>query len=148
MMMKLLHRITTTFLVLRQAVGLSFAPFAHHHYSTALVRAIPDSCPDALSSSAEVVDLERARQQHDAYCRILRDTCGLRLIEIPQPEYTICPDACFVEDTAIVLSPSYYLLSSAGHAHAPSPPQSRSGSRDGTYRTQDRGWMPHLAGYG
>jgi dimethylargininase len=46
------------------------------------------------------IDLERAIEQHRAYCDALA-RLGLRVIRLPaDPE---CPDCCFVEDTAVVL---------------------------------------------
>lgn len=72
-------------------------------YTTAIVREIPDSFPDALTlcSDNSAVNLDVARQQHAEYCRILSEHCQLKL------HYAPCdnnyPDACFVEDTALVL---------------------------------------------
>jgi dimethylargininase len=44
-------------------------------------------------------DLERAREQHEAYCQTLA-ACGLRVIRLaPDEEH---PDSTFVEDTAIL----------------------------------------------
>ncbi len=44
-------------------------------------------------------DLERAREQHEAYCQTL-ESCGLDLIRLaPDEEH---PDSTFVEDTAIL----------------------------------------------
>lgn len=45
------------------------------------------------------VNIEKARAQHREYCEVLRDL-GLELIVL-DPEESL-PDACFVEDTAIV----------------------------------------------
>ena len=44
-------------------------------------------------------DLERAIEQHEAYCRALA-SCGLELIELPADEAH--PDSTFVEDTAVL----------------------------------------------
>lgn len=44
-------------------------------------------------------DLERAIEQHDAYCRALA-SCGLELIQLPPDEEH--PDSTFVEDTAVL----------------------------------------------
>src|ERR1044072_6858554 len=44
-------------------------------------------------------DLDRAIEQHDAYCRALA-SCGLELIEVPADEAH--PDSTFVEDTAVL----------------------------------------------
>jgi len=49
---------------------------------------------------AEPIDLERARAQHAAYVRVLRDL-GCEVIELPaEPDL---PDSVFVEDAAVVL---------------------------------------------
>ena len=44
-------------------------------------------------------DLERALEQHEAYCRTLK-SCGLELIRLPPDEAH--PDSTFIEDTAIL----------------------------------------------
>src|ERR1044071_4907482 len=44
-------------------------------------------------------DLERAVEQHEAYCRAL-ESCGLDLIRLAADEEH--PDSTFVEDTAIL----------------------------------------------
>src|ERR1044071_1868170 len=44
-------------------------------------------------------DLERAVEQHEAYCRAL-ESCGLELLRLPADEQH--PDSTFVEDTAIL----------------------------------------------
>jgi dimethylargininase len=46
------------------------------------------------------IDLTRARAQHDDYCARL-SRAGLEVIRLPADP--VCPDGCFVEDTAIVL---------------------------------------------
>lgn len=49
---------------------------------------------------AQPIDLERARAQHAAYVRVLRDL-GCEVVELPaEPNL---PDSVFVEDTAVVL---------------------------------------------
>lgn len=45
------------------------------------------------------VNLERASLQHSAYCEVLRDL-GLDVVVLPEDD--IHPDACFVEDNAVV----------------------------------------------
>lgn len=44
-------------------------------------------------------NLERAHEQHEAYCLALK-SCGLEVIQLPPDEE--CPDSTFVEDTAIL----------------------------------------------
>jgi len=45
------------------------------------------------------IDLERAREQHRAYCAVLEEL-GLEVIRMSRDD--INPDSCFVEDTAVV----------------------------------------------
>jgi dimethylargininase len=53
-----------------------------------------------LRSNPIAIDVPRALEQHTAYARALRD-CGLAVRVLP-PEPDL-PDACFVEDTAVVV---------------------------------------------
>lgn len=48
----------------------------------------------------EVIDVDRARRQHAAYCATL-ERIGLELLRVPADDRF--PDCCFVEDTAVVL---------------------------------------------
>lgn len=71
-------------------------------WSTAYVRPPTDSYVHALSQRprAAAIDIHRARAQHYLYVNALR-AAGLRVIELPPaPEY---PDACFVQDVALLL---------------------------------------------
>jgi dimethylargininase len=67
----------------------------------ALVRPPGDSFRHALSAQQPppTIDVDLARRQHAAYCAALREV-GLALIELPPEE--AYPDACFVQDTAVV----------------------------------------------
>ena len=67
----------------------------------AIVRPPGDSFAQALSAQVPrpVIGVDLARQQHAEYCAALR-TAGLELIELPPDEAH--PDACFVQDTAVV----------------------------------------------
>jgi dimethylargininase len=67
----------------------------------ALVRPPGDSFRHALSARQPppTIDVDLARRQHAAYCAALREA-GLALIELPPEE--AYPDACFVQDTAVV----------------------------------------------
>jgi dimethylargininase len=69
-------------------------------FSTAIVRAPGRNFASGLTSvdlGAPV--LERALQQHEAYCEAL-ETCGLKIIRLdPDERY---PDSTFVEDTAVL----------------------------------------------
>ena len=68
----------------------------------ALTRAVSpniDRC-ELTHLQREPIDVDRAREQHEAYCNLLASLgCGIiRLPELPD-----CPDAVFVEDVAVVL---------------------------------------------
>jgi dimethylargininase len=67
----------------------------------AIVRPPGHSFAWALSGQAPRprIDVARAREQHDEYCAALR-IAGLELFELPPDEHY--PDACFVQDTALV----------------------------------------------
>ncbi len=67
----------------------------------ALVRPPSKSYTNCVTSHplGHTVNLELAKKQHNEYCKNLREL-GLELIELPpKDEY---PDACFVEDNAVV----------------------------------------------
>jgi dimethylargininase len=66
----------------------------------ALVRSVSDSFQHALRERPVPLDVPRARQQHAAYLAALRGA-GVELIELPADEAH--PDACFVEDCAVIL---------------------------------------------
>jgi dimethylargininase len=69
--------------------------------SRALVRP-PAACyADCLRADRTVtIDVDRARRQHDAYCAAL-GACDIVVDALdPHPDL---PDACFVEDTAVIL---------------------------------------------
>jgi dimethylargininase len=67
----------------------------------ALVRPPGASFARALSGQEPrpQIDVALARQQHAEYCAALR-AAGLELIELPPDE--VYPDACFVQDTAVI----------------------------------------------
>lgn len=69
----------------------------------AITRGISDSFADAVvkAPSAEPIDVVRARAQHAAYVRALAGA-GVEVLELP-PAHPF-PDACFVEDCALVAS--------------------------------------------
>ena len=70
-------------------------------FSKALVRPPGSSYVKCLSCHPMrgSVDLNKARDQHDAYRSVLNDL-GLEVIAMPQDD--LRPDACFVEDCAVV----------------------------------------------
>jgi len=69
----------------------------------AIVRHIDDSLAKyALRHEAKsVVDLERARKQHESYVSILRDRCNLSVTYLPSSGLS---DSVFIEDTAVIAS--------------------------------------------
>ena len=72
-------------------------------FTTAIVRPPSPNFAEGLST-AELgkPDYRRALQQHAAYCEALAQ-CGLALIRLPADERH--PDACFVEDVAVMVLP-------------------------------------------
>ena len=66
----------------------------------ALVRPVPDSYDNCVRTSTEKIDVELARLQHKAYCRMLQKL-GLRLVWVKRND--LLADSCFVEDTAVIL---------------------------------------------
>ena len=67
----------------------------------AIVRGIPNTFQDCVTISHDTpkINVELARQQHEAYCKTL-EQLGLKLIRIDSDD--ALPDCCFTEDTAIV----------------------------------------------
>ena len=70
------------------------------HFSRAIVRLPSANLADGITTSGEgAPDIALALEQHRAYCNALI-ACGLTLAVLPEePEH---PDACFVEDVAVV----------------------------------------------
>ncbi len=68
----------------------------------AVMRGVPSSITrcELTFREREPIDLDRARAQHAAYAKLLRDL-GLEVVEIPADP--ALPDCCFVEDVAVVL---------------------------------------------
>ena len=68
----------------------------------ALIRTVPDSIVrcELTHLEREPIDLDRAREQHDAYERALA-SLGLTILSLPEA-YDL-PDSVFVEDTAVIL---------------------------------------------
>ena len=67
----------------------------------ALVREPGDTYTRCISSHPQhhTVDLNKARAQHARYCDVFSDL-GLEVIRVPRDD--LRPDACFVEDNAVV----------------------------------------------
>jgi dimethylargininase len=82
------------------------------NYTRALTRRPDGRLVDGLAlADLGRVDIKRALAQHAAYTAALR-ACGLTVVELPpDPAH---PDACFVEDTAIVTARGA-LLTRPGH---------------------------------
>ena len=72
----------------------SFAPPEH-----VLVRAIAARYASCLRSDPVEIDVARARSQHAGYVAAIR-ALGIAVSEIDPDDD--CPDACFVEDTAVI----------------------------------------------
>jgi dimethylargininase len=66
----------------------------------AFVRPPGDSFAQAISSTGEVIDVARAREQHAAYVAALR-VAGVAVEELPPSE--AFPDSCFMQDPALVV---------------------------------------------
>lgn len=77
----------------------------------ALIREVPDSFSACLRSEQLPLDPERARSQVHAYARALAD-CGVVVQRLPGDE--ACPDACFIEDTAVILDAATALMTRPG----------------------------------
>jgi dimethylargininase len=77
----------------------------------ALVRGVPESYARCLRRERVDVDPARALAQVEDYARALTG-CGVIVDWLPTDE--ACPDACFVEDTAVVLDASLALLTRPG----------------------------------
>jgi dimethylargininase len=77
----------------------------------ALVREVSDTFPQALAHTPVVLDLARARAEHQRYVAVLR-ALGVAVTELPSlPAH---PDACFVEDTVVVVD-GRALVTRPGH---------------------------------
>lgn len=79
-------------------VGLHFN-MKNNFYKNALTRTPPASMANGITSQPEVIDFEKAKQQHQAYIKNL-EMLGLQVITLPAEERF--PDSHFVEDTTIV----------------------------------------------
>lgn len=77
----------------------------------ALVRGVPGSYARCLRREQVEVDPARARAQVEEYARALA-ACGVVVDVLPTDE--ACPDACFVEDAAVVLDASLALITRPG----------------------------------
>ena len=68
----------------------------------AWLRALPDSYPRCVRTTSEPIDVALARAQHAAYADALADA-GVSVVVLETDER--CPDAVFIEDTAVLLGP-------------------------------------------
>ncbi len=84
----------------REARHLMRSPAVFAAPARALVRGVPASYARCLRREPVPVDPERARAQVEGYARAL-EACGV-LVERLAPDES-CPDACFIEDTAVIL---------------------------------------------
>lgn len=71
-------------------------------YNTALVRPVSRAYQECFLEFGvpEQIDISLADQQHEIYCQAL-ERCGLSLHRLP--EMAALPDACFVEDSAVIV---------------------------------------------
>ena len=69
---------------------------------TALTRGVSPCIPECELTfiDRQLIDFERAVQQHRQYEELLR-SLGVDVLQIPADQQ--CPDCCFLEDTALVL---------------------------------------------
>lgn len=79
---------------------MSAPPFELRAPAVALVRSVSACFDQCLRTGPVAPDPARAREQHAAYCVALADH-GVELLRLPADE--AAPDACFVEDTAVIL---------------------------------------------
>jgi len=83
-------------------------------YTHALVRRIPKSFEQALSSSpAALVDVAKAILQHETYIQALQKILGIENVIIIQEDNKY-PDCCFIEDTCVVAE-DIVMLTRLGH---------------------------------
>lgn len=81
----------------------------------AIVRPVPDSYDRCVRTSAERIDVARARRQHAEYCGALQEL-GLKLVWIKGDN--ALADSCFVEDTAVVLGEKAVICNSSLESRA------------------------------
>lgn len=67
--------------------------------TTAIIRSVPDTYSQCVTTQHEVIDVPLAKAQHERYASALQNA-GLQLIRLPADN--LLPDCCFVEDTVIV----------------------------------------------
>lgn len=92
----------------------------------ALVRPPSDAFGRAISSSGAAIDPDRARAQHAAYRDALADL--VEVVVLP-PAYDL-PDACFVDDCAVVLG-GQALLARLGAPSRAAEPETLAGTLEG-----------------
>lgn len=82
-------------------VRLTMRRYHRAMFSKAIVRPPAQNFAEGLTTAGlGAPDYIRALEQHEAYCAAL-ERCGLSLIKLDaDPNY---PDACFVEDTAVII---------------------------------------------
>lgn len=85
---------------------LEFGPPAY-----VFCRDVPRSFAQAIQMEQQSIDVDLARQQHTAYVEALKNL-GINEVLVPADEE--CPDCCFVEDTAIVVSGDTVVLTCPG----------------------------------
>jgi dimethylargininase len=82
----------------------------------ALVRPVPNSYDCCVRTNTEKIDVELARLQHKAYCKMLQKL-GLRLVWVKRND--LLADSCFVEDTALTLGDIAVICNMSVKSRAP-----------------------------
>ncbi|KAI3389871.1 hypothetical protein SNEBB_005547 [Seison nebaliae] len=78
--------------------SLSYGDYSHALTCSTVTDTLPKLAQRLPSQENKVVDLEKARKEHEGYKRVL-ESVGIKLIELPANKEF--PDGIFVEDTAI-----------------------------------------------
>jgi dimethylargininase len=92
-------------------------PIASEAPRAAIVRPPSDAFARAISSAGAAIDPQRARAQHAAYRAALADL--VEVVTLPADEEL--PDACFVDDCAVVLGGQALLTRPGARARADEP---------------------------
>jgi dimethylargininase len=92
-------------------------PIASEAPRAAIVRPPSDAFARAISSAGAAIDPERARAQHAAYRAALADL--VEVVALPADEEL--PDACFVDDCAVVLGGQALLTRPGARSRADEP---------------------------
>jgi dimethylargininase len=95
--------------------------------TVAIVREVSASFVHAICSTPQTIDVARARAQHAVYVAALR-SAGAEVIVLP-PEDAL-PDACFVEDCAVVAGGVALIARPGAESRRAEPPNVRAALAD------------------